>query len=108
MIVPVPDICTKVLNCPGCGPGQLCTSDYSLSLTGLRDAWQVELVEPGGRGAPATISRRAGQTIVRFKPPKDDQLGVRGAKYFLVFRLARNGRVGADYPVTLKLSARMQ
>jgi hypothetical protein len=108
VIVPVPDICTKVLNCPGCGPGQLCTPEYSLSFEGLQSAWQVELVRPDGSGAPATIARRGAQTVVQFKPPKTDRLGVRGAKYFLLFRLARNGKVGADYPLTVKMSARMQ
>ena len=60
-------------------------------------------------------SRRAGHDLTARRPdhrevqaPKEDQLGVRGAKYFLVFRLVRNGRVGADYAVTLKMSARMQ
>jgi hypothetical protein len=108
VIVPVPEICTKALNCPGCGPGPLCAPEYSLELDGLLDAWRVELLKEDGRNASAAILRNGRQTVVRFQPPKDDLLDGRAAKYFLMFRLGRSGKAGSEYVVKLKMNTRIR
>jgi hypothetical protein len=100
---PIPELCKRVLDCPGCGSGSLCPPNYQLVLSGLEDIWTVEVVDGSGKRIQQSQRKRGGDLEVTFRPDKNAFSEKQIGDYFLIFKMGAKGEAGRSYPVQLKI-----
>ena len=90
MEVPVPELCQQVIQCPGCGPDQLCLGREAMTIEGLPPDAQVRLVDLHGR-VLAQAKRRGDQF---FLPTRSNPFDAktRGAGLALQIRVSAKGQ----------------
>lgn len=101
---PIPEICQRALDCPGCPPGQLCALDYLITIDGLGSAWKVQLIDEMGNLVLAKVSISGNRTSIRFRPSTEAHLNRLVGRYFLVFQMTRLGKPGVTYDLSVQIS----
>lgn len=69
----IPEICTKVINCPGCEDGMaLCPPFFHFYLDDFDPAvWQVEIQDPRGNAVRQELRRTREGVVISFRPSKE-------------------------------------
>jgi len=106
VIDPIPRNCLVKFQCPGCRSGGLCPPYYSIYMDGLRDAWDVGVIDGTGREAPHTLNRRGQGVVLTFRPSKDNFVKGEIGDYALVFAQTERGKRDVDYPIKTSLTVR--
>jgi len=103
LVVPVPEMCQSVLNCPGCGPNGLCPREFTFELEGLDPSWAVRVVDEQGRAVHSAVRRTRNNLAAVLQPGKAETINGRVGRYFLV--LDRTTRGKRQLPVRLRVTA---
>jgi hypothetical protein len=69
----IPEICTKVINCPGCEGGTaLCPPFVHFFLDDFDPAvWEVEILDPQGNAVRQELRRTREGVVISFRPSKE-------------------------------------
>lgn len=101
LVAPVPEICKRAVDCPGCVSGR-CAPDLKFHIAGLSDAWAVELVNDSGRRLARTKS--IGSEVVEVTIPS--RARKRMPEGHLVFTLTDRGQAHRKYHLKIDIPPR--
>jgi hypothetical protein len=94
LVVPVTDICQRVVNCPGCGPDGRCPQEYSFEVTGVDRGWGIRLVDERGQAVPGTVRRIGSRLAITLRPEQSPTIKNSLQRYTLVLERNRPGKKG--------------
>jgi len=102
VVASVPEICKRMVDCPGCRPDGLCPQEFTFEVDGLNAGWALRIVDEEGRAVHGSV-RWTGTTLaVAMRPGKAQAINGRVGRYFLV--LERNGPGPGRIAVRLRVS----
>jgi hypothetical protein len=87
---------------PGDGGGQ--PPFYHLTFTGLRDAWDVSLVDRKGGEVPHRVVPIDGGVVISFRPDAGRHMPGLIGDYVALFRMRESGQAGVGYDVRATLA----
>lgn len=104
IVDPIPRNCLVKFKCPGCPPGGMCPPYYHIHLDGLRDAWDVSLLDSEGHPVDHEFVRTRSGAVLSFRPTMEKFIDGSIGNYLLAFEMRPQGKVGTEYRVKTRLT----
>lgn len=96
IVVPVPEICQNVVNCPRCGPGEECPREFTFEVTGVDAGWGIRFVNENGQTVPGNVRRSDSKLAITLRSESGKSLKGALRRYTMVLERNRVGKERID------------